>query len=603
MGFRLSKMIKEIYLKKFKKFSDKNIDLKSNSLTLIVGGNNSGKSSILHAIAVWEFCKLILQTEKGLDSLTNNSHSQGYGLSADEFLPVAVPSLKHLWTNLKSQERDLKGGYNLRIGCKWDLKDKKDCYLEFGLSLVNDRLFIKTTESNIQKEDKIPTVAYLPPFAGILDRENMLSIAERRRLIGKGMSGSVLRNLILDMYVKNSKERRKLKENKSKINSSDLRRLRTNDSFELLQSTLREIFACELKVKPFNELYHTYIKIELYKGQFERNKFKKYPEYNERDIMVEGSGFLQWLSVYSLALDESIDVLLLDEPDSHLHSSLQFTLLNRLEQFSELKGKQILIATHSSEIIKNVEPPKILSINGQKINYLQNDQQKVGVLAGLGTEYSPILNKLQKHKKLLIVENDSDAKLLDILCHKLGFEWPKNLVVIFNSSGHKERKHLYLEFKREIEGLNTISLRDRDDENYNTVDDDLMDKTHNVEDNGIKCLKWKRRNIENYLLNPSAISRASGKSVEEIKQFIQDNYLLALPLNSTKSEDDALSQCDGKKIIDTGDKSISKEFHCSKFEIARNMEENEVCIDIRKVIKHIISMCDPDYEQRVEYWL
>jgi hypothetical protein len=197
MGLRSYKMIKEISLTKFKKFSGKNIELKSNSLTLIVGGNNSGKSSILHAIAVWEFCKLILQTEKGLESLTNTSHFQGYGLSADEFLPVAVPSLKHLWTNLKSQERDVKGGYNLRIGCKWDLKNKKDCYLEFGLSLVNDRLFIKTTKSNIQIEDKIPTVAYLPPFAGILDRENMLSIAERRRLIGKGMSGSVLRNLVL----------------------------------------------------------------------------------------------------------------------------------------------------------------------------------------------------------------------------------------------------------------------------------------------------------------------------------------------------------------------------------------------------------------------
>lgn len=43
--------------------------------------------------------------------------------------------------------------------------------------------------------------------------------------------------------------------------------------------------------------------------------------------MVEGSGFLQWLSVYTLALNPSINVLLLDEPDAHLHTTLQDHLL------------------------------------------------------------------------------------------------------------------------------------------------------------------------------------------------------------------------------------------------------------------------------------
>ena len=28
---------------------------------------------------------------------------EGFGMSAEEFLPIAVPSLNHLWTNLKTQ--------------------------------------------------------------------------------------------------------------------------------------------------------------------------------------------------------------------------------------------------------------------------------------------------------------------------------------------------------------------------------------------------------------------------------------------------------------------------------------------------------------------
>ena len=49
-------MIKSITLTNFKKYKDKTINLKD-GVTLLVGGNNEGKSTILHALAVWEFCK------------------------------------------------------------------------------------------------------------------------------------------------------------------------------------------------------------------------------------------------------------------------------------------------------------------------------------------------------------------------------------------------------------------------------------------------------------------------------------------------------------------------------------------------------------------
>ena len=74
--------------------------------------------------------------------------------------------------------------------------------------------------------------------------------------------------------------------------------------------------------KSFNESFHTHVQINLKKGNLdEHNRFIPTPKYNERDIMTEGSGFLQWLSVYTFALSPKIDILLLDEPDAHLHCS------------------------------------------------------------------------------------------------------------------------------------------------------------------------------------------------------------------------------------------------------------------------------------------
>jgi len=54
-----------IELTNFKKFDEINVDLNNEGLTLVSGVNNSGKTSILHALAVWEYAKILLVNYKG----------------------------------------------------------------------------------------------------------------------------------------------------------------------------------------------------------------------------------------------------------------------------------------------------------------------------------------------------------------------------------------------------------------------------------------------------------------------------------------------------------------------------------------------------------
>ena len=58
-------MIKSIRLTRFKKYKNQEFYIHAAGISLLVGGNNSGKSTLIHALSVWEFCKMILIHEKG----------------------------------------------------------------------------------------------------------------------------------------------------------------------------------------------------------------------------------------------------------------------------------------------------------------------------------------------------------------------------------------------------------------------------------------------------------------------------------------------------------------------------------------------------------
>lgn len=574
-------MIKEIYLHNFKKFKDKRIAIATDEVTLIVGSNNSGKSTIIQALAVWEFCKLVLTQERGDGSLFKNYSKQGVGINTDEFLPMAIPSLKHLWTNLKPQKTaQEKDGYTLRIGCKWDTDSKSDLYLEIGLSLTNERLYIKMTQSNIDISDAIPRIAFMPTFAGILEKEQKVTMADRRKQIGKGLAGSVIRNLIYELYEENSRSRDRYKGNRKKIKSSDLKKLREEDPFEILQAELRKVFSTELRVKSYNELYNTHIEIDCFIVTYDEHtkRYKKPANYNERDIMVQGNGFLQWLSVFCLALNPNYDILLLDEPDAHLHNTLQKELMITIETISQQKKKQVFIATHSSKLIKETHYNRILSSDSGK--YLSEDIQKMDIMLGLGGTYLPYIDQAKMHKKIVFFEGKSDYYLLQEWAKILKKKMP-NVCIIYCTDSHKERKRIFLFLKEQIPDLVAISIRDRDTEHVNTVKKNLKSDCSIVD---FTALTWKRTNIENYLLCPVPIATAANVSEEEVKHCFTEMCIVIPTLEKFIEHDapEALLTIDGKTMLE----NLMKRLNFIKFDVISNMTTEYICDDIKTVFKY-----------------
>ena len=572
-------MIERVHFHRFKQYRDVTFDLRPSGVSLLAGGNNSGKSTLLHGLAIWEFCKTVMVMEKSPEVLLSATKHQGVGLGGEEFSPIAVPSLSHLWTNLQTQKDSADAdGYTLRIGTEWTGPDETSKFLTFGLSLANDRLFIKAITSNLQANDRIPQVAYLPPFAGIVDKEPRVSPAIRRRRIGEGVAGAVLRNLLLDMQQSNANERQRLRGDRTKIRDGDLRNLRQTDPWELLQQTLRQIFRAELDVKPFRDEYHSYIRVNLRKGTPVKYSIKRDKGSRDRDVMVEGSGFLQWLSVFALAFSPSVDTLLLDEPDAHLHPSLQTRMLESLSQ--TLPAKQILLATHSVEMIKQSHPDDILEVKGSKGHrYLSEEHQKVALLEGLGSDYAPRIDQVQRSRKVLFVEGRNDKAILTVFAGKLQKQFPGPWVAWATSTGHRERKQLFLGLKDEIDGLHAISLRDRDDTSANRIEPDLTERGATSTEH-FKRLTWPRRMIENYLIDPPAIAQASGDDLVEVETVLKDRFALSIgePFPSHEAP---------QAILDTDGKKILKEFNVHPVDVAEALADDRIPDDIVAFFKHL----------------
>lgn len=428
-------MIKRIELKRFKKYKEQSFNLNPEGVTLLVGGNNAGKSTLIHAIAVWEFCKMILMHEKGRTVFNEDQVGvgDGLGMSAEEFLPIAVPTLNHLWTNLKTQlsteEKeawpDRFNGYILRIKCIWDYMDQTDKFLEMGLSLVNDRLFIRVTNSNIHEDDHIITTVYLPTFAGVLPKESKVTLAERRAFLGRGMAGSVIRNMVYDLYLQDQVVFKRILSGRMRLTKAQKEQYKKESPLQRLQENLRQTFRSELEIEPFNEAFQTVLRITERKLVPKNGTLEVLPKtkYTPRDIITQGSGYLQWLSIFCILYTSEIDVVLLDEPDAHLHASLQSELFTHLNNVASAEQhKQIFISTHSVEMIKEAPLNNIFSMDTRK--YLSEESSRVAVLHGIGSEYFPKIYLLEKYKQLIFVENESDKKMLSVWGEKCGLPMP-----------------------------------------------------------------------------------------------------------------------------------------------------------------------------------
>jgi len=487
--------IKKFQIENFKAFQHITIHF-NKDVNILTGINNSGKTSVLEALSLWNECfyKLITQAKRGVkgrydmgDFVLGPSGNKYFNF--EEINSVRSPNFEDLFRN-----RDKKNKITLSATLENDFGDSITLPFRIGdsvgkylIELIGFPTFDFNKFNKFFRSFPEPTeVFFASPVAAIRQDENFQTDPQIKDAIRKRVSSEVIRNRIYKLY--------------------------STDRFQKFQRDLSYILYNEQSAKLIfsnsNDINKDIRVVINYKTSIKEV---------EKDIALLGSGSLQaieiLLNVYQQT-DEKRDLVfvLLDEPDSHIHRDIQKRLLSVLLSFA--KDHQIFITTHNEALIRSASLQNLFHLDGSAVaeisNMYQQDLSKIGISHYKGmypSSLSPIIKSIGfdsgldfinalEADKIIFVEGDDDARVI----YKLLQEYPNNhnrkfmFWVLGGVSAIFDKIHSYKDFFSDIRNGKSLWEKsflvfDKDtmtDNHLDVITENLQSKL-NIPNYGIKA--------------------------------------------------------------------------------------------------------------------
>lgn len=234
-----------------------------------------------------------------------------------------------------------------------------------------------------------------------------------------------------------------------------------------------------------------------------------------REIFWSGFGFQVWCQMLThIIQSKDSSIFLIDEPDIYLHADLQRQLLGLLRNL----GPDILIATHSAELISEAEADEIVLISKKRSNgsRIRDPAQLMGIFRLLGSNLNPILTQLGKTKRALFVEG-KDFQIFSRFASRLNYPRVANrgdFAVVTADGFNVERIRSLKQGMETTLGskVRAAAIFDRDyrsDEECKAIADECREFCD-------RTVVHMRKEVENYLLVPMAIDRAARKRLADV---------------------------------------------------------------------------------------
>lgn len=469
-------MITKIFVNNFKNL-DMQLDL--SSTIVFVGPNNSGKTSALQAISLWNFgLKKWIEARKTKTSKAKKR--TGVPINRKDLYNIPVPSLKQLWKNL--QVRELKKGekrqtknIKIKILAEGIINQQKwKVGLEFDYANI-ESCYVKPYEG--QEEDLKASlnenIVFLPPMSGLSYEEYKLEIGTINVLIGQGKTADVLRNLC--WYVK--------------INNPE--------KWEEIVKNIEAMFGMRLNEPEYDpatgKIILTYKEKEI-----------------EYDLINGGRGFHQVLLILSYLYANPCTIFLIDEPDAHLEVLRQKQTFSKLYEILRKEDSQLIIATHSEALLEEAsQKADIVAFLG-KPHIVSNISQILKSLKLISFEQYLLA---EQKGWILYLEGPTDLDILKefakLLNHPVLPYLERPFVKYTGNIPEEARKHFY-GLKEAVEDLKGIAL-------YDKIDKELK------EDDSLVEIMWRKKEIENYLPLPEVLERYFEKKYSS--KLFTFNYL------------------------------------------------------------------------------
>lgn len=153
--------------------------------------------------------------------------------------------------------------------------------------------------------------------------------------------------------------------------------------------------------------------------------FGKTDSEQKYSVAAEASGLVNVISILAALFDESVDVLLIDEPEVSLHPQLQSYLLREMKNAVKKYNKTIIISTHSAEMIELNTASELCNLVFFRKDALPKqippDSPELSSvkLKEFLLRMSLIYNEGFFAKKVMLIEGSSDMILCRFLCNRL----------------------------------------------------------------------------------------------------------------------------------------------------------------------------------------
>jgi len=443
---------------------------------------------MLQAIAAWN---LALDRWMLLHNIRRRRGYERAPIARQAFSAVPLRAFDLLWN-----ERKYRG--SVEIGVR---TDEHNIIMEF-IADSTEQINVRPAKDVSPQALRAPRlqISFVPPMTGLSIDEPVYQTPKINQLLGQAKPGEVIRNLLVEAH-------------------------HSQEAWLALQKSIRRLFDYELL--PPNATGADIIA-----------EYKARANGPHLDIASAGSGFQQVLMLLTFLHTRPASVLLLDEPDAHLHVILQDTIYSELRSVAAAQKSQLIVATHSEVIINSVDPMELYALFDKPTPVADKDERQK-LCRSLGVLNNTDILAAMNAPGVLYVEDYTDIDILRewarILNHPIYDALNTRIMVRRivsqtrpDGAGIKAKDH-YEALKLLRENLPGLELIDGDSH---------PDKQSTTPVTGkLQRQRWRRYEIESYLVHPAALERfvehtvgegeASAQARQDMLAYLEKTFMAA----------------------------------------------------------------------------
>ena len=468
-------MLTKLTVRNFKRFGEVEIEL--GSPVVFIGPNNSGKTSAMQALALWDVG--LKRWNEKRSGKTTPEKRPGVTVNRRDLVAIPIPDANLLWRGLHVRDVRRVDGRQTTSNVRIDLivegvsNDKAwTCGLEFDYANEESFYCRPLRRSDAATPERMPVppeagaarIAFLPPMSGLAATETRLDQGAVNVRIGEGRTAEVLRNLCFRIH-EDEPER-----------------------WTALRQDILHLFGSEIDAPRY----------VAERGEIAMT----YREQGCRlDLSSSGRGLQQTLLLLAYLYANPAAVLLLDEPDAHLEILRQRQIYRLLTGVARDRGSQVIAASHSEVLLQEAaDRDVVVAFVGRPHRIGDRGSQVRKALREIGFDQ---YYQAEQTGWVLYLEGSTDLAILQAFAGRLGHEPALRALerpfVRYVGNRPRAAQDHYHGLREALPELRGVALFDRLD----PAPPDMAP---------IECLTWRRREIENYLCSPATLEAYAAAS-------------------------------------------------------------------------------------------